>query len=109
MAGTEMGQGLNTKVAQIVADEFHVDLEQIKITATSTSKVPNTTATAASAGSDMNGKAAQAACVKIRNRLIAFAADHFGVDPGEIIFAEKPGQSRGCGAQVCGSRQFGLA
>ncbi len=84
--GTEMGQGLNTKVAQVVADEFQVDIERVKITATNTGKVPNTTATAASAGSDMNGKAAQAACIKIRNRLIAFAAEHYDVDSSEVIF-----------------------
>ncbi|PLU83358.1 xanthine dehydrogenase molybdopterin binding subunit, partial [Sinorhizobium medicae] len=52
--GTEMGQGLYTKVAQVVADEFQVDLDHIKVTATSTGKVPNTSATAASSGSDLN-------------------------------------------------------
>ena len=57
--GTEMGQGLNTKVAQVVADVFQVDLDQVKITATTTAKVPNTSATAASSGSDLNGMAAQ--------------------------------------------------
>ena len=59
--GTEMGQGLFTKVAQIVAQEFQVDVQRVKITATTTSKVPNTSATAASSGTDLNGKAAQAA------------------------------------------------
>ena len=57
--GTEMGQGLNTKVAQVVADVFQVDLDRVKITATTTAKVPNTSATAASSGSDLNGMAAQ--------------------------------------------------
>ena len=57
--GTEMGQGLNTKVAQIVADEFGIDFAKVKITATTTGKVPNTSATAASSGTDLNGKAAQ--------------------------------------------------
>ena len=57
--GTEMGQGLNTKVAQVVADVFQVDLDRVKITATTTDKVPNTSATAASSGSDLNGMAAQ--------------------------------------------------
>jgi xanthine dehydrogenase large subunit len=84
--GTEMGQGLNTKVAQIVADEFQVDTGLVKITATNTGKVPNTTATAASAGSDMNGRAAQAACVKIRDRLHSFAAEHYRVKKEEVIF-----------------------
>ncbi len=59
--GTEMGQGLHTKVAQVVAEELQVDLARIRCTATDTSKVPNTSATAASSSSDLNGKAAQAA------------------------------------------------
>ena len=59
--GTEMGQGLYTKVAQVVAEEFQVDVDQVRITATTTGKVPNTSATAASSGSDLNGMAAQAA------------------------------------------------
>ena len=57
--GTEMGQGLNTKVSQVVADVFQIDLDRVKITATTTAKVPNTSATAASSGSDLNGMAAQ--------------------------------------------------
>ena len=59
--GTEMGQGLFIKVAQVVAEEFGVDLDHVKITATTTAKVPNTSATAASSGTDLNGMAAQAA------------------------------------------------
>ena len=85
--GTEMGQGLNTKVAQVLADEFQVDLDQIKITATSTGKVPNTSATAASSGSDLNGMAAANAAQQIKARLVAFAAEKYGVEPGEVIFA----------------------
>lgn len=84
--GTEMGQGLFIKVAQIVAEEFQIDVERIKITATVTDKVPNTSATAASSGSDMNGKAAQAAAITIKERLIAFAAEHYQVKPEEIRF-----------------------
>src|SRR5690606_40303521 len=57
--GTEMGQGLYIKVAQVVAEEFQIDIEHVKITATTTGKVPNTSATAASSGSDLNGMAAQ--------------------------------------------------
>ena len=72
--GTEMGQGLHTKICQVVADEFGIGLDRVKITATSTGKVPNTSATAASSGSDMNGKAAQAAARTIKERLTAFAA-----------------------------------
>lgn len=84
--GTEMGQGLNTKVAQIVAEEFQVDVERIQITATNTDKVPNTSPTAASSGSDLNGKAAQNAALTIKQRLIDFAASHFKVTPEEVIF-----------------------
>jgi len=72
--GTEMGQGLNTKVAQVVAHELGVDLARVRCTATDTHKVANTSATAASTGSDLNGKAAQDAASKIRRRLDAFAA-----------------------------------
>lgn len=84
--GTEMGQGLFIKVAQVVAQELQIDIERIKITSTRTDKVPNTSATAASSGSDMNGKAAQAAARKIKERLIKFAADHYNVDRADIIF-----------------------
>jgi xanthine dehydrogenase large subunit len=82
-----MGQGLNTKVAQVVADEFRIDIDRIKITASDTSKVPNASATAASAGSDLNGKAAQAAARTIKWRLIRFAAGHFSVDEKDVEFA----------------------
>ena len=84
--GTEMGQGLFTKVAQVVAEELQIDIDQIKITASDTSKVPNASATAASAGSDLNGKAAQAAAAKIKKRLIRFASKHFGVPQHDIEF-----------------------
>jgi len=72
--GTEMGQGLNIKVAQIISEEFGVDLEHIRITATSTDKVPNTSATAASSGSDLNGMAAANAARTLKSRLIEFAS-----------------------------------
>jgi len=84
--GTEMGQGLNLKVAQVVAEEFQIDLEQVKITATTTGKVPNTSATAASSGSDLNGMAAQNAARQIKDRLIDFAADKHGVPKDQIVF-----------------------
>jgi xanthine dehydrogenase large subunit len=73
--GTEMGQGVNTKVAQVVAHELRVPLESVRCTATDTSKVANTSATAASTGADLNGKAAQDAARKIRARLDVFAAE----------------------------------
>ena len=84
--GTEMGQGLYIKVAQVVADELGVPVSAIRINAADTSKVPNASATAASSGSDMNGKAAQFAARKIRNRLTEFAARHFSVKESEIDF-----------------------
>ena len=84
--GTEMGQGLNIKVAQVVADEFGIGIERIRITAADTSKVPNASATAASSGSDMNGKAAQKAAAKIRQRLTEFACRHFSVAETDVTF-----------------------
>jgi xanthine dehydrogenase large subunit len=84
--GTEMGQGLNTKVAQVVADEFQVDLDRIRITATTTAKVPNTSATAASSGSDLNGMAAANAAQQIKVRLVQFAVEHFGVAKEQVFF-----------------------
>jgi xanthine dehydrogenase large subunit len=84
--GTEMGQGLYVKVAQVVADELGIGIGRVRTTAADTSKVPNASATAASSGSDMNGKAAQKAAAKIRKRLTAFAAKHFSVSEAEIDF-----------------------
>lgn len=84
--GTEMGQGLNTKVAQIVAAVFGVDLEKVGITATRTDKVPNTSPTAASSGTDLNGMAAMDAATKIKNRLIEYIADRFDVDKRTVEF-----------------------
>lgn len=84
--GTEMGQGLFTKVAQVAAEAFQVDLDRIKITASHTGKVPNTSATAASSGSDMNGMAVADACRQIKARLIDFAARRWQAAPEEIVF-----------------------
>ncbi|MEZ5923458.1 MAG: xanthine dehydrogenase molybdopterin binding subunit [Hyphomicrobiaceae bacterium] len=84
--GTEMGQGLHTKIAQVVAEEFQVDVARIKITATTTAKVPNTSATAASSGSDMNGMAARNAARAIKSRLTRYLAERFQVEPGEVRF-----------------------
>lgn len=84
--GTEMGQGLFTKVAQVVAEELQIDIDRIKITASDTSKVPNASATAASSGSDLNGKAAQAAARTIRERLVRFAAEHYRVAESDVEF-----------------------
>jgi len=84
--GTEMGQGLFTKVAQVVAEELQIDIDCIKITASDTSKVPNASATAASSGTDLNGKAAQAAARTIKARLVRFAAEHFKVNENDVNF-----------------------
>jgi xanthine dehydrogenase large subunit len=84
--GTEMGQGLFIKVAQVVAEELQIDLDRVKITATNTGKVPNTSATAASSGSDINGMAARAAARTIKERLAAFAAERYGVAAAAIAF-----------------------
>lgn len=86
--GTEMGQGLNTKVAQVVAHTLGVPLARIRCTATDTGKVANTSATAASSGSDLNGKAAEAAARRIRDRLAAFAAERAGVAAADVVFAD---------------------
>jgi xanthine dehydrogenase large subunit len=93
--GTEMGQGLFVKVAQVVAEEFGIGLERVKITATTTEKVPNTSPTAASAGSDLNGKAAQAAARTIRGRIAKVVGAEFGVPAEEVTFRD--GEVRGGG------------
>ncbi|HSV34331.1 MAG TPA: xanthine dehydrogenase molybdopterin binding subunit [Ramlibacter sp.] len=86
--GTEMGQGLNTKVAQIVADELGIPFERVRATASDTSKVPNASATAASSGTDLNGRAAQFAARRIRQRLADFVSERKACDPRKVIFAQ---------------------
>jgi len=86
--GTEMGQGLFLKVAQIVAEEFGISMDRIRVMPTSTGKVPNTSPTAASAGTDLNGMAAMLAAQAIKARMAAFAAEVHGVDPTTIIFRD---------------------
>lgn len=90
--GTEMGQGLNTKVAQVVAEAFQCDLSRIKITKTTTEKVPNTSATAASSGTDLNGMAALDAAEQIKARLVTFVAEKWQVAPDQVTFV--PGHVR---------------
>ncbi len=98
--GTEMGQGLFVKVAQVVAEVFQVDLDRIRVTATSTGEVPNTSPTAASTGSDLNGWAAFTAANTIRQRMAAFAAGHFDVPEAAVEFRDnhvhvaRPGDNR---------------
>lgn len=85
--GTEMGQGLHTKVAQIVADELGVPLQRVLVTASDTSKVPNASATAASSGTDLNGRAAQFAARHVRDNLAAYVCGLDGCGAGAIQFA----------------------
>jgi xanthine dehydrogenase large subunit len=99
--GTEMGQGLFTKVAQVVATEFGLPLSAIRVSATDTAKVPNTSASAASASSDLNGKAAQAAARTIRQRLVQHACDSYGVEPSKVRFID--------GRVVIGERSLSFA
>ena len=99
--GTEMGQGLYQKVAQVVAEEFQCDAENVKITATRTDKVPNTSPTAASAGSDLNGMAAREAARTIKQRLAGVLAAEAGAAADTVQFL--PGQI------VAGARAFTLA
>lgn len=99
--GTEMGQGLFTKVAQVVARELGLPQEVIRVSTTDTSKVPNTSASAASASADLNGKAAQAAAQTIRARLTRFACDTYGVEESAVSFKD--------GQVFIGSRQVAFA
>ena len=85
--GTEMGQGLHIKVAQVVAAELGVPLTAVRVTTTDTSKVPNSSATAASSSSDLNGMAARAAARTIRQRLVEHVCEAHGVAPGQVHFA----------------------
>ncbi len=97
-SATEMGQGVNTKVAQVVAEVLGLPLERVRSTATDTDKVPNTSATAASTGSDMNGMAAQTAARTVRARLAEVAAPTLGCDPADVAFVD--GEVRGGGAAL---------
>ena len=85
--GTEMGQGLHTKMIQVAATALGVPIHLVRLAPTRTDKVPNTSATAASSGSDLNGGAIKDACDQIRGRLAAVAAGQLGVHPGDVRFA----------------------
>ncbi|MFG1375263.1 xanthine dehydrogenase molybdopterin binding subunit [Xanthobacter autotrophicus] len=86
--GTEMGQGLFVKVAQVVADAFGIPLDHVRVSATSTAKVPNTSPTAASSGSDLNGMAALIAAQEIRGRMAGVVGTRFGVPAEEVVFTD---------------------
>ena len=86
--GVEMGQGLNTKMAQVAADGLGISVEKIRVTATDTQKVPNASATAASSGADINGAAINNACQQMRARLSVVAANMMGAKPEQIKFSQ---------------------
>ncbi|MHB0775661.1 xanthine dehydrogenase molybdopterin binding subunit [Halomonas sp. WWR20] len=99
--GTEMGQGLHTKICQVVARELGLELDNVRITATRTDKVPNTSPTAASSGADLNGMAARDAASQVRKRLFDFAAEHYQLDRegmrlenGELVTGSGEGERR---------------
>ena len=87
--GTEMGQGLFIKIAQVIADVFSVSIDKIELAPTTTSEVPNTSATAASSGSDINGMAAYDAAMKIKKRMSKVASDYFEVPIKEVVFEDE--------------------
>ncbi|MFN3954206.1 MAG: xanthine dehydrogenase molybdopterin binding subunit [Pararhodobacter sp.] len=105
--GTEMGQGLFQKVAQVAAGVFGLPLERIRITATDTAKVPNTSATAASSGSDLNGMAVKAACETIRERLALLLAERYQCTPEAVRFAQ--GRVQVAGADLTFEEVIALA
>jgi xanthine dehydrogenase large subunit len=105
--GTEMGQGLFQKVAQVAADVFGLDPTAVRITATDTAKVPNTSATAASSGSDLNGMAARLACETIRARIAEHLAERHQARPDEVRFAA--GRVRVGGADMSFAEAAALA
>lgn len=113
--GTEMGQGLFLKMAQVAATRFGVSTEVIKITATDTAKVPNTSATAASSGSDLNGMAVLAACNTIRARMAEFLAAHYQADAENVRFEGDEVQVGGTvlsfakAAQLCYENRISLS
>jgi xanthine dehydrogenase large subunit len=96
--GTEMGQGLNTKMAQVAADGLGVPVSLVRVTGTDTQKVPNASATAASSGADINGAAINNACDQLRARLAPVAAGQLGCSPDEVVFAG--GEARGGGKAI---------
>ena len=98
--GTEMGQGLHTKMLQVAAESLGVPFESLRIMPTRTDKIPNTSATAASSGSDLNGAAVKAACETLRERLAEVAAERFGVaaseiaiEAGHVFPQQRPGEA----------------
>lgn len=114
--GTEMGQGLHTKMLAVCAQELGVPVGAVRIMPTATDKVPNTSATAASSGADLNGQAVAEACATVRERMRGVAARELGVDAGAIVFAEGrvgvaggPDMAFSDLAQTCWAQQVSLS
>ncbi len=95
--GTEMGQGLHTKMLQVAATALGVEGSAVRLAPTRTDKVPNTSATAASSGADLNGAAVKDACDQIRDRLAVVAGRMLGVDERDVRFGQ--GLVTGLGSQ----------
>jgi xanthine dehydrogenase molybdopterin binding subunit/xanthine dehydrogenase small subunit len=107
--GTEMGQGLHTKILGIAMRELGLPAQSIRIMTTSTDKVPNTSATAASSGSDLNGMAVAAACGTLRGRLAPVAANLLGVEPDRVEFSDGVVRAKGSAESIPFSRVCGQA
>lgn len=105
--GTEMGQGLHIKVAQVVAEVLQVDIDHIRVSATTTEKVPNTIGTAASSGTDLNAGAARNAARAIKARLIDFIKDEFNVPDDQIEFL--PNRVRAGNQEIAFAELAGMA
>jgi len=93
--GTEMGQGLNTKMAQVCADGLGISVDKVRVTATDSQKVPNASATSASSGADINGAAIMNATAQMRERLQPVAARMLGCDPAQVTFADNAAHGGG--------------
>ncbi|MFO1218926.1 MAG: xanthine dehydrogenase molybdopterin binding subunit [Burkholderiaceae bacterium] len=98
--GTEMGQGLNTKMAQVAADALGIPVELVRVTGTDTHKVPNASATAASSGADINGAAIEHACAQLRSRLAGVAAQALGCAESEVEFGGAQARAADGGATL---------
>jgi len=86
--GTEMGQGLHTKMLQVAATTLGIPLHKVRLAPTRTDKVPNTSATAASAGADLNGAAVKNACEQLRERLLQVAGTQLGANASDVRIVE---------------------
>ncbi|MYW69726.1 xanthine dehydrogenase molybdopterin binding subunit [Streptomyces sp. SID8379] len=98
--GTEMGQGLHTKMLQVAATTLGIPLHKVRLAPTRTDKVPNTSATAASAGTDLNGAAIKNACEQLRERLLQVAATQLGSNASDVRIVEGVARSLGSDTEL---------